>query len=375
MQDLGAFDPEELLRPVSDDAPCGTDPRADQGADSPYYRAKDTRAAARRIERANDADGETSVPLQEWSEVAELCIEILVSRAKDLEVSTWLMEAMLRLEGFAGLQSSIATATGLVVRYWDGIYPEPDEDGVELRLTPFINLNGQDSPGTLMQPLRKTAITFGETSYQFWQYEQALEVSQITDQSRKDARIKGGALELEQFSLAVQQTPAEFYARLVAEIETSLGALNELSDAFVEKVGHDAPPAGALRAMLSTILDAVRQFAGDKLAQHAAVSALTEEEDAPEQVDGAEADGETSGTAPSKGPIANREDALRQLLKVAAFFREHEPHSPISYTLEEIVRRGRMPLPQLLDELIIDGNARHYFYLASGLRPPEGGAE
>lgn len=374
MQDLGAFDPEELLRPVSDDAPCGTDPRADHGADSPYYRAKDTRAAARRIERANDADGETHVPLQEWSEVAELCVEILVSRAKDLEVSTWLIEAMLRLEGFAGLQSGVATATGLVARYWDSIYPQPDEDGFELRLSPFINLNGQDSPGTLMQPLRKIAVTYGETAYQFWQYEQALEISQITDQSRKDARIAGGGLELEQFTLAVQQTPAEFYARLVAEIEASLGALNELSDAFADKVGHDAPPAGALRAMLGTILDAVRQFAGDKLAQYAAASAFPEEEEL-EQADGEEADGEMPATGPSKGPIANREDALRQLLKVAAYFREHEPHSPISYTLEEIVRRGRMPLPQLLDELIIDANARHYFYLASGLRPPEGGGE
>lgn len=371
MQDLGAFDPEELLRPVSEDAPSGTDPRADQAADAPYYRAKDARAAARRIERTNDADGENAAPVQEWSDVAELCIEILASRAKDLEVATWLVEAMLRLEGFAGLQSSIETSTGLVSRYWDSIYPAPDEDGFELRLTPFINLNGQDSPGTLMQPLRKIAVTLGDSSYQFWQYEQALEVSQITEQSRKDARIAGGAVELEQFALAVQQTPAEFYARMVAQIEASLAALNGLSEAFAEKVGHDAPPAGALRAMLNTILDAVRVFASDKLEQYASSVAVQDADELDEPDDSTEPGDDTQSPGPARGPIANREDALRQLLKIAAYFREHEPHSPISYTLEEMVRRGRMPLPQLLDELIIDASARNYFYIASGLRPPD----
>ena len=42
--------------------------------------------------------------------------------------------------------------------------------------------------------------------------------------------------------------------------------------------------------------------------------------------------------------IRTREDAFRTLLKVAEFFRKTEPHSPISYTLEELVRRGRLPL-------------------------------
>ncbi|HRJ61982.1 MAG TPA: type VI secretion system protein TssA, partial [Azospirillaceae bacterium] len=71
------------------------------------------------------------------------------------------------------------------------------------------------------------------------------------------------------------------------------------------------------------------------------------------------------------GVIASREDAFRALLQIADFFRKTEPHSPISYTLEEAVRRGRMTLAELLEELITDESARKHFLVASGVRPPE----
>jgi len=42
------------------------------------------------------------------------------------------------------------------------------------------------------------------------------------------------------------------------------------------------------------------------------------------------------------------------LLEVAKFFRQTEPHSPLPYLLERVVRWGKMPLPLLLRELIQD---------------------
>ena len=38
---------------------------------------------------------------------------------------------------------------------------------------------------------------------------------------------------------------------------------------------------------------------------------------------------------------------------------------------EEAVRRGRMTLAELLEELITDESARKHFLVASGVRPPE----
>ena len=65
-----------------------------------------------------------------------------------------------------------------------------------------------------------------------------------------------------------------------------------------------------------------------------------------------------------------REDALRLLSEVATFFRRTEPHSPLSYTLEEAVRRARMSLFDLLTEVVPDADQREGMLLRLGVRPP-----
>ncbi|MFG1462661.1 type VI secretion system protein TssA [Xanthobacter sp. DSM 24535] len=359
-----------VLQPLSEEAPSGTDPRADVSVSSRYLRVKDARASARRVERANDVDGDGAPPHQEWGDVVELSGEILTEEGKDLEIAAWMIEGLVRIDGFTGLYTGLRVAEGLVSGFWDTVHPLPDEDGNEARLAPFIGLNGVDGQGTLVQPLRKLAITGGDTPFAFWQFEQASDIVHIADTAKRDARLAAGGLSLEAFTNAVQATPAAFYGKLVAELDASLEALNALSDAFSVHVGREAPPAGAIRGVLTNILDAVKTFAADKIAQAAQHSEMA---DSGADVEAGE---ETSGAPGSSAPAAfggpsNREDALRQILRIAAYFREHEPHSPISYTLEEIVRRGRMPLGQLLDELIIDADARRYFYIASGLKAPD----
>ena len=70
------------------------------------------------------------------------------------------------------------------------------------------------------------------------------------------------------------------------------------------------------------------------------------------------------------GQIASREDALRVLGEIANFFRRTEPHSPISYTLDEAVRRGRLTWPELLQEVVADLNTRNGILNMLGIRPP-----
>jgi type VI secretion system protein ImpA len=57
------------------------------------------------------------------------------------------------------------------------------------------------------------------------------------------------------------------------------------------------------------------------------------------------------------------------LLLVADFFKRTEPHSLVSYRLEETVRLGRMALPELLSELIPQENARVEAMKMVGVRP------
>ena len=62
------------------------------------------------------------------------------------------------------------------------------------------------------------------------------------------------------------------------------------------------------------------------------------------------------------------EDAIRQLEDIANFFRKTEPHSPLAFTLDDAVRRARLPLPELLAEVLPDYSARRMLLTALGIR-------
>jgi len=64
-----------------------------------------------------------------------------------------------------------------------------------------------------------------------------------------------------------------------------------------------------------------------------------------------------------------REEAFQQLLDVARFFELTEPHSPISYSLKNIVRWGELPLPELWGELIGDNDTRKAVFKLVGIPP------
>ncbi|MNE70257.1 hypothetical protein D3C80_1660380 [compost metagenome] len=58
--------------------------------------------------------------------------------------------------------------------------------------------------------------------------------------------------------------------------------------------------------------------------------------------------------AVSNQSLSSKQDALRQLKEIAAFFRHSEPHSPVAYLLERAVTWADMPLDQWLTEIIDD---------------------
>ena len=61
---------------------------------------------------------------------------------------------------------------------------------------------------------------------------------------------------------------------------------------------------------------------------------------------------------------------LRDLARIAEWFRKTEPNSPLAYTLDDAVRRGRMSWPELLSELVGDASARNAILSSLGIRPP-----
>jgi type VI secretion system protein ImpA len=363
------IDIDALLAPISEEATAGVDPRADTTSSSLYYKTKDARNAGRSAERAAVEIG--GPPPDEWSVVADTAMEILSTRSKDLEIAAWLVEAALRLEGFPGLRDGLKVITGIVTNFWDACFPEIDEDGVEGKVSAIAGLSGAGAIGTLIQPIRLVPLTQGSlASYSLWNYEQANDLEKITDPARRQERIDNGAVTMAQFEQSVAETPVTYISDIVAGLEEALASLAEMDAAFDAVAGVDAPPVSALRELLQEILGAVRHFAANRL-----VLAVSQQPDevAPDVVE-AVADGQAGTTVVQVRRVEGyqtRDDALAELVRISAFFRKTEPHSPISYTIEDAVRRARLTLPELLSELAEDPAHIQRILLAAGIRPTE----
>src|SRR5881275_1727266 len=103
MPSAEVLDFARLVSPLADGQPTGSDLRADPSPTSLYYAIKDARSAARAAERQALLDGEAA-PRAEWRPVLDHGREALAEKTKDLEVVAYLIEALAREHGFAGLR-------------------------------------------------------------------------------------------------------------------------------------------------------------------------------------------------------------------------------------------------------------------------------
>ncbi len=359
-----ASDLEAVLAPIPGNHPTGVDLRQDTSPKSIYFRLRDARAEARDAERQADIDGDESVP-KRWRPVAALALEALKGSAKDLEVATWLTEALVRTEGLPGLSTGAAIIAGLVERYWDDLFPLPDEDGMETRVAALAGLSGQGYDGTLMQPLRK-AVLFRRpdgSPFGLWQYEASLELSGIVNSARRAQRIEAGVVPFAEVEKEARVAGPRHWAAqrgLVTRAMESWAGMGRMLD---EKAGGVSPSGTRVRDLLQLMLDTCNRFAPEIEADGATPS----EAAGMPLGDGGQSGGVVAGAA--HGVIAGREQALRQLGEIAAWFRRAEPNSPLAYTLDEAVRRGRMSWPDLMAEMIPDESTRHALLTSLGIRP------
>lgn len=361
------LDFDRLTRPIDGGQPTGPDLRTDPSPVSAYYQIKDARAAARAAERAGtQVEQGQQVVSAEWNTVLRLAPEVLATKTKDLEIVAWLVEALLRAHGFAGLRDGFRLLRELVDKFWDGLHPMPDEDGIATRVAPLTGLSGGDSAGTLSVPIAMAPITrdgeFG--TFGLWRYAKARDLAKNTDPAALNEAMAAGAATLEQFEATVRSTDPNFLRCLAGDVDAAIEHFTALTALLDAKCGADSPPSSSIRNLLleakQTIQHVIRDIAGIVL-------------EAEEPAKGEAAADGAAAAAPAKSAggsqeIRTREDAFKAISKVADFFRATEPHSPVASVLDQAVRWGRLPLAQLIEELIPDSTARDHFGLLTGLR-------
>jgi type VI secretion system protein ImpA len=365
------FDLDALLAPIPGDSPVGADLREDFTPQSFYYRLRDARAEARAAERAADGEGGDDQTPPQWRTVRELAVKALEGVTKDLEIAAWYTEALVRSDGLVGLAAGARLLGGLTAAFWDsGLFPLPDEDGIPTRVAPITGLNGEGADGTLIQPLRKQPLfrrPDGAPLY-YYQYEDSVTVAGIADTTRRQARLSSGSLVFEEVETWARAAGQAHFAAQRQRVTEALDAWNEMAAALDSKAGMDGPSTTRVRDLLGEIRAAAAKYAP------------AQSDDAPEADEVQAGSGDDivatgaiggSGTVATSTRVVTRDDMLRDLARIAEWFRKTEPNSPLAYTLDDAVRRGRMSWPELLAELVGDTGSRHASLTSLGIRPPQ----
>ena len=369
-----------LLTPLAEGDGAGIDMRTDYTPKAPYQLLRGARGEARALERLLDGGDPNADPVtigQHWREVKKIATSILETKSKDFEVASWLIEAVVRQDGLAGVEAGGLLIKGIAETFWDKAFPSLEEpEGMEDRASPVGGLAGEGADGTLMQPLRRTPLfKRGDGSMcDLFLYKRAEEVAAIVDAERKAKRLKEGVPALD-----VLQREGRADGAFLRSVGLAAMAAREswvaMDEALTDPFKGNAPSARNVTLLLDEVIDIAVKIVGPL---RAAVADVAED-------DAASGDGDAGGGNMAEGggmaaggggsgprPMRTREDAIKQIEEIAAWFKKTEPHSPVAYTLEDTARRARLPLDELLAEVLTEGDARKAMLVRLGIHRPEG---
>jgi type VI secretion system ImpA family protein len=337
------MDVEELLAPVSEDAPTGED--------LTYDAERGTIEQAFDSSVSIDTSGEESAGAEiDWRPIISL-IEQQSLRTKDVWLAIYLCRAGAKSGQLTLVETGAQYLAGLLERYWESVHPKLEEYGFQGRKGPCESLCAR---GEFLGPLERIPL---------------LEHPRLGRFTGADfERFRAGAEAAEGFGLfraALADTPEETLTQIVERLEAISSAIRRadavlVANAAGDETGANFQPAYDLLALLKR---AVQSFT------HAPAADVAETE---------QAGGEASGDAPpSGGPriagrVESREDVVKALDAIAEYYRRREPTSPVQAVLQRAKEWVNLDFLSLLEDIAPGSIDEAKRVLVIQRKPPEG---
>src|SRR3974377_1265306 len=121
---------EDLLNPIPGDNPSGVNLRYDPVTDK-------IKEARREDLDVPQGDWKTTLKTADYPLVIKLASDALVKRGKDLQIAVWLVDAIIRREGFSQLGACFPSLGELPERFRGTLYPEIADAHSEGRAAPL----------------------------------------------------------------------------------------------------------------------------------------------------------------------------------------------------------------------------------------------
>ncbi|MGA2890550.1 MAG: type VI secretion system protein TssA [Terracidiphilus sp.] len=350
---------DDLLTPIAGDNPAGEDL---------YY---DKVFELIREARREDTD---DLPVGDWElsqkkkadhrAVIKLAGESLAKKSKDIRLAGWLLESLLRIEGFSVLAPGIELLRAVQETFWNGFYPVIEEGGdLELRI-----LSVEASASVIAAAVRKVPLTRSGLSYEDFLESRTVgyEKDATTDakqEARKDS-IDRGRLSAEDFDQAYAGSPKSLYIEAVSALEESLQSTKHLGEFNEQVYGSNVPNLLKLQTALSdvhrvaeSLLIERRKTDPDPIPVVEEPAAESGGQEATDSAVESEGDGETSEQIirprPARASQLSRiTDAYALVVESSEFIFDKDPMSPVPYLvcaglrLGETRMQGPTPTPK-----------------------------
>jgi type VI secretion system protein ImpA len=344
---LCAFDPkgacmavaEELLKPISEDAPCGIDLSYD--------------ARLQELETLARGKPETQFSAAEppdWKQIRARCLE-LFGQSKDLRVALTLTVALLELEGLAGFREGLSLINGLLKNYWTTVHPQldPADDNDPLQRMNIVaslatSIGTFGDPFQILEKLRRTPLS---NSTRMGRYS-------LGDILKVEAGATDGgeapSLTVSQIDAAFRDTKPQELGETYRCVTDCLGTVKEMDETIMATVGASNAPDLDL---LIRELAAMQKRIGPHIAS-ATVTAEVEQGVASSDFSAQSGQGAFS----ISGEIRNRQEVAILLEKICAYYDRVEPSSPVPLLLKRAARLAEMGFMQIIEDLSPDAIAQ-----------------
>jgi type VI secretion system protein ImpA len=330
---MSTIDLNSLLAPIGAGDPCGADVEY-----NPAFAELDRIAQTKPEQQI----GSTIIPASEpdWKVVQKQAADLL-GLGKDLRVAAHLTKALLHTGGWPGFAQGLTVLRSFVENYWEGVYPrlDPgDDNDPTMRVNALMSLC--DPP--VLAAVRAIPLVSSRAVGRFSMKELEMASGEVPPPATGDppsmASIEAAVQDVDLAVLEETAAAARACVAALAGVETSVAAQVDAAS---------SPNYSKLTALIRKAAN----FLDAGLAQRGG--------GAPEAGDSPPAAGAPASAArPSggslKGEIGSREDVIKALDKICAYYTKYEPSSPVPLFMERCKRLVMMSFIDIVRDLVPD---------------------
>jgi type VI secretion system protein ImpA len=358
---------EELLRPLSENSPCGTDLEYD-----PAF--VEMGRASQRV--PDQQYGSTIIPGKEpeWNVVKEHALDLL-GRTKDLRVAVLLAQALLRTDGIAALADALELIKGMIEQYWEPMFPrlDPDDDNdPTLRVNSIATLADN---AALVYPLQILPIVRSAAAGSFSRRDIGVITGEYPRTKAETEEVIKQRSKL--LDAAFQDVDLGVLRADALSASRAANLVRQLDKALTTQVG--AGNSRSLEALTKELL-AIHKILAERLIKRGGTLEDPKPEPTPEAAPEATADAaaadESNGAAAvgvvvagaagaaSVAPvvqivkvpdwdaeITSRDNAIKALDRVCQYFEKFEPSSPLPLLLRRAKRLSTKSFLEILKDI------------------------